>query len=162
VHGYTPGRYLLTQLAELPLGGDSAEATSVAYQRIHDKYLAKLDEHRGLKVIAVFTHGPGNIFNTKHKVDSIADLAGLKFRVGGGMVNEMGKLMGANVTLKPAPASYELLSSGVMDGVFFPSESIESFKLEKLIKHQTSFPGGLYNTSFALGMNPATWNKLGK
>lgn len=162
VHGYTPGRYLLTQLAELPFGGDSAEATSVAYQRIHDKYLAKLDEHRGLKVIAVFTHGPGNIFNTKHKVDSIADLAGLKFRVGGGMVNEMGKLMGANVTLKPAPASYELLSSGVMDGVFFPSESIESFKLEKLIKHQTSFPGGLYNTSFALVMNPATWNKLGK
>ncbi len=162
VHGYTPGRYLLTQLVELPFGGDSAEATSVAYQRIHEKYLAKLDEHRGLKVIAVFTHGPGHIFNTKHKVDSIADLAGLKFRVGGGMVNEMGKAMGANVTLKPAPASYELLSSGVMDGVFFPAESIESFKLEKLIKYQTSFPGGLYNTSFAIVMNPATWNKIPK
>lgn len=162
VHGYTPGRYLLTQMAELPFGGDNPVATSVAYQRIHEKYLAKVDEHRGLKVLAVFTHGPGMVFNTKRPINSIADMQGLKFRVGGGMVNEVGKALGANVTLKPAPASYELISSGVMDGLFFPAESIESFKLEKLIRHRTDFPGGLYNTSFAFVMNPATWNKISK
>ena len=78
----------------------------------------------------MFTHGPGNVFNTQ-QADPIDDLAGLKFRVGGGMVNDMGKAIGVNVTLKPAPASYELLSSGVMDGVFFPAESIESFKLDE-------------------------------
>jgi TRAP-type C4-dicarboxylate transport system substrate-binding protein len=89
-------------------------------------------------------------------------MQGLKFRVGGGMVNDVGKAMGVNVTLKPAPESYELVSSGVMDGVFFPAESIESFKLEKLIKHKTTFPGGLYNTSFAFVMNEATWNKISK
>ena len=162
VHGYTPGRYVLTQLVELPFGGDNPVATSVAFQRVHDKYLAKLDEHRGLKVIAVFTHGPGIVFNTKRPIDSVADMQGLKFRVGGGMINEIGKALGLNVTLKPAPASYELLSSGVMDGTFFPAESIESFKLEKLIKYRTDFPGGLYNTSFAMVMNPATWNKISK
>ncbi len=162
VHGYTPGRYLLTQMVELPFGGDNPVATSVAYQRVHDKYLAKLDEHRGLKVLAVFTHGPGIVFNTKRPVGSLADMQGLKFRVGGGMVNEVGKALGVNVTLKPAPESYELLSSGVMDGVFFPAESIESFKLEKLIKHRTDFPGGLYNTSFAFVMNQGTWNKISK
>ncbi len=162
VHGYTPGRYVLTQLAELPFGGDNPVATSVAFQRVHDKYLAKLDEHRGLKVIAVFTHGPGIVFNTKRPIDSVADMQGLKFRVGGGMINEIGKALGLNVTLKPAPASYELLSSGVMDGTFFPAESIESFKLEKLIKYRTDFPGGLYNTSFAMVMNPGTWNKISK
>jgi len=89
-------------------------------------------------------------------------MQGLKFRVGGGMVNEVGKAMGVNVTLKPAPESYELVSSGVMDGVFFPAESIESFKLEKLIKHKTTFPGGLYNTSFAFVMNEGTWNRIAK
>jgi TRAP-type C4-dicarboxylate transport system substrate-binding protein len=162
VHGYTPGRYLLTQMVELPFGGDNPVATSVAYQRIHDKYLAKADEHRGLKVLAVFTHGPGIVFNTKRPVSSLADMQGLKFRVGGGMVNEVGKALGVNVTLKPAPESYELLSSGVMDGVFFPAESIESFKLEKLIRHRTDFPGGLYNTSFAFVMNQGTWNKISK
>jgi len=33
VHGYTPGRYLMTGLAEFPFLGDDSVATSVAYQR---------------------------------------------------------------------------------------------------------------------------------
>ena len=162
VHGYTPGRYVLTQMAELPFLGDSAEATSVAYQRIWDRHFAKANEMKGLKVIAVFTHGPGMVFNTKKPIANLADLQGLKFRVGGGMVNEVGKALGANVTLKPAPESYELLSSGVMDGTWFPAESVESFKIDKVIKHKTTFPGGLYNTSFAFVMNEAAWNKISK
>ncbi|MCP5266696.1 MAG: TRAP transporter substrate-binding protein [Burkholderiaceae bacterium] len=162
VHGYTPGRYLLTKMAELPFLGDSPIASSVAYQRIYEKHLAKFNEHRGLHVLSVFTHGPGVIFNGKRAVNGAADLEGLKFRVGGGMVNDVGKALGANITLKPAPQSYELLSSGVVDGVFFPDESITSFRLEKLIKYATTFPGGLYNTSFAFVMTPATWKKIPK
>ncbi|MFZ4760908.1 MAG: TRAP transporter substrate-binding protein [Burkholderiaceae bacterium] len=163
VHGYTPGRYVMTQMAELPFLGDSSESTSIAYQRMYDKYLSKVgNEHKGLKVIAVFTHGPGIVFNTKKPINSLADLQGLKFRVGGGMVNEIGKALGANITLKPAPESYELLSSGVMDGTWFPAESVESFKIDKVIKHKTTFPGGLYNTSFAFVMNEGTWNKISK
>jgi TRAP-type C4-dicarboxylate transport system substrate-binding protein len=162
VQGYTPGRFVITKIAEMPFLGESAVATSVAYQRIHDKHLAKLDEHKGLKVLAVFTHGPGVIFNNKKAVNTLADMDGIKFRVGGGVVNDVGKALGVNMTLKPAPQSYELLSSGVVDGVWFPDESIVSFKLDKLIKHRTAVPGGLYNTSFAFVMNPATWAKIGK
>jgi TRAP-type C4-dicarboxylate transport system substrate-binding protein len=162
VHGYTPGRFTLTQVAELPFLGDSAEANSVAYQRIFDRHLSKLGEHKGVKVLAVFTHGPGIIFNTKRPITSLADMQGLKFRVGGGMVNEVGKALGANVTLRPAPESYEMLSSGVMDGTFFPAESVESFRLDKLVKHRTTFPGGLYNTSFVFIMNEATWARIPK
>ncbi len=160
VQGYTPGRYTLTKMAEFPFLGNDATATSVAYQRIYQKYLAKFDEHRGLHVITVFTHGPGVIFNNKRPVKTLADLDGIKFRVGGGVVNDVGKAIGANMTLKPAPQSYELLSSGVVDGVWFPNESVEGFKLEKLLKYATSMPGGLYNTSFAMVMNPATWAKI--
>jgi TRAP-type C4-dicarboxylate transport system substrate-binding protein len=160
VHGYTPGRYVLTQVAELPFSGDSAEATSVAYQRIFAKYLAGLVDHKGMKVLAVFTHGPGGIYNTQRPIRAAKDLGGLKFRVGGGVVNDIGAALGANVTVKPATESYELLSTGVMDGVFFPAESIVSFKLEKLLKHRTAFPGGLYNTSFAFVMNEGTWKRI--
>ncbi len=162
VHGYTPGRYELTKIAELPGLGDSAIATSVAYQRIYNKHLAKFNEDRGLHVISRFTHGPGVIFNNKRPIKTLADLDGIKFRVGGGVVNEIGKKLNVNMTLKPAPQSYELLSSGVVDGVWFPQESITSFKLEKLIKYRTTVPGGLYNTSFALVMNPDTWNSIPK
>ena len=162
VPGYTPGRFVLTQLTELPFAGESAEVTSVAYQRIYEKHLAAVDEYTGVKVLAVFTHGPGGIYNNTRPVKSAADLQGLKFRVGGGMVNEIGKALGANVTVKPATESYELLSTGVMDGVFFPSESIASFKLEKLLRYRTEFPGGLYNTSFAFVMNAGTWSQIPK
>lgn len=162
VHGYTPGRYDLTQLAELPFFGDSAIATSVAYERIYRKYLEKFDEHRGLHVITMFTHGPGIIFNNKQPIRTLADLEGIKFRVGGGVVNDIGKKLNVNMTLKPAPQSYELMSSGVVDGVWFPSESITGFNLEKLVKYRTSIPGGLYNTSFAFVMNPDTWKRIDK
>jgi TRAP-type C4-dicarboxylate transport system substrate-binding protein len=159
VDGYTPGRFINTQVAEFPFLGDSAVPTSVAYQRIYDKHFAPLGEHRGVKVLAVFTHGPGIIFNSKQPVKTVEDASKLKFRIGGGNINELSKLMGFNTTLKPAPESFELLSTGVMDGTFFPDESIASFKLS-MIKHATIFPGGLYNTSFVFMMNPAKYNAL--
>ena len=154
VQGYTPGRFVTTQIAEFPFLGDSAEATSVAFQRVYAKTPAMAEEHKGVKVLAVFTHGPGIVFNTKRPIASVADLSGLKFRIGGGMVNEITKALGMNVTLKPAPESYELLSSGVMDGTLFPAESVEGFKIDKIIKYATTFPGGLYNTSLRVHDEP--------
>lgn len=160
VHGYTPGRFVYTQMAEFPFLGDTSEPISVAFNKVASKYPAFGSEHQGVKVLAYFTHGPGIVFNTKKPVTQVADLQGLKWRVGGGMVNEISKTLGMNVTLKPAPDSYELLAGGVMDGTLFPAESTESFKIDKIIKHATFFPGGLYNTSFVFMMNQATYDKL--
>jgi TRAP-type C4-dicarboxylate transport system substrate-binding protein len=160
VHGYTPGRFVTTQMGEFSFLGNSAEAVSVAFQHAYDKNPAMAAEHKGVKVLAVFTHGPGIVYNTKRPITKMDDLSGLKFRVGGGMVNEISKALGMNVTLKPANEAYELLSSGVMDGTLFPAESIESFKLDKTVKYATQFPGGLYNTSFVFMMNQAKWDSL--
>jgi len=159
VDGYTPGRFVFTQVAEFPFLGDSAVSTSVAYQRIYDKHFAPLGEHRGVKALAVFTHGPGIIFNTKRPVTSAAEAGALKFRIGGGNINELSRAMGWNTTLRPAPESYEMLSTGVMDGTFFPDESVASFRLD-MVKHATTFPGGLYNTSFVFMMNQDKYRSL--
>jgi TRAP-type C4-dicarboxylate transport system substrate-binding protein len=160
VHGYTPGRFVLTQMAEFPFLGNTAEPLSIAFNKVAMKYPQFNAEHQGVKVLTYFTHGPGIVFNTKRPIAQAEDLQGLKFRVGGGMVNEIAKSLGMNVTLKPAPDSYELLSGGVMDGTLFPAESIESFKIDKIVKHATTFPGGLYNTSFVFIMNQARYDKL--
>ena len=159
VDGYTPGRFVFTQVAEFPFLGDSATATSVAFQRIYSKYFAPLGEHRGVKTLAVFTHGPGIIFTVKQPVNSSTEAAKLKFRIGGGNINELSKLMGWNTTLKPATDSFELLSTGVMDGTFFPDESLQSMRLS-MVKYATTFPGGLYNTSFVFMMNQAKYDSL--
>lgn len=162
VIGYTPGRFPLSEIADMPLMADSAETNSVAFQRLTARQPAMMAEYKDVKVLALFTHGPGVVFNTRREVATLSELQQLKFRVGGGVVNEVGKLLGANTTLKPATESYELLSSGVMDGVWLPFESIATYKLDKLVKHATVFPGGLYSSGFIVMMNKKRWEALSK
>lgn len=162
VHGYTPGRFVLTKMTEFGFLGDSAESISVAYERMYKKHLAKFDEHKGVKVISVFAHGPGQMYSVKTPIKSLADLSGMKVRVGGGVVNDVTTALGANPLLKPASESFQILNSGVADGIFFPGESIAGFKLTSVIRHATIVPGGLYNTSFAMMINPAKFNALPK
>jgi len=160
VHGFTPGRFPLAEITEFPFLGDSAELTSVAYQRIYDRILSKADEHKGVKTLAVFTHGPGQIFNTRRPVVEAKDLDGLKMRVPGGMINQTSKAFGVTPILKPPAEIYEMLSSGVADGVFFPKEAVFTFKVIPVLKHATYIPGGLYNVSIMYVMNPAAWSKI--
>jgi len=159
---YTPARHALPAIAELPGAGATATINSVAFSRIHWKHFHKVGEYNGVKLIAVFTHGPGQMFNTKRPINSLADLKGMKIRTGGGIAEKFGNILGASAFVKPAPESYELLASGVADGVFFPMESIISFKLDKVLKHATIFPGGFYSSSFGFFMNQEKWNKLSK
>jgi TRAP-type C4-dicarboxylate transport system substrate-binding protein len=158
---YTPARHILPLMPELPGGGDTALVNSVAYSRIHWKYFQKVGEYRGVKLLGVFTHGPGQMF-TKKPVAGIGDVQGLKIRTGGGVAEQVAKALGASAFVKPAPESYELLSSGVADGVFFPLESIISFKLDTVLEQATLFPGGMYSSAFGFFMNEEKWNKLPK
>jgi TRAP-type transport system periplasmic protein len=158
---YTPARHILPLLPELPGGGDTALANSIAYSRIHWKYFQKVGEYKGVKLLGVFTHGPGQMF-TKRSIASINDVQGLKIRTGGGVAEAVAKALGASAFVKPAPESYELLKSGVADGVFFPLESIISFKLDTVLEQATLFPGGMYSSAFGFFMNEDRWNKLAK
>jgi len=158
---YTPARHILPLMPELPGGGETALANSVAYSRIHWKYFQKAGEYKGVKLLGVFTHGPGQMF-TKRPINGIGDVQGLKIRTGGGIAEAVAKALGASAFVKPAPESYELLKSGVADGVFFPMESIISFKLDTVVEQATLFPGGMYSSAFGFFMNEDKWNKLPK
>ena len=158
---YTPARHILPMLAELPGAGETALVNSVAYSRIYWKHFHKVGEYKGVKLLGVFTHGPGQLF-TKRLVNGIGDIQGLKIRTGGGVAEAVAKALGASAFVKPAPESYELLKGGVADGVFFPMESIISFKLDTVLEQATLFPGGMYSSSFGFFMNEDKWNKLPK
>mgnify|MGYP000607371726 CR=1 FL=1 len=158
--GYTPGRFTLFKMVEFPFAGDSAEATSVAYWRTYKKYLEKAGEYKDVKVLGLFTHGPGAIHNTKRDIRSQEDFANLKMRVGGGFMNDLAQGLGAVTLQKPSPSSYELLSSGVADGTLFPLESVVSFNVQDIVKHTTLIPGGLYNFGFFLVMNRDRFDEL--
>lgn len=159
-HSYYPGRFELMKIAILPFSGNSAQSTSVATWRIYDKYLRGANEHRGVKLLGVYGHGPGGVYTTSRKIEKIEDFEGLKVRIGGGISADVAMALKANPVVKPAPESYELMSTGVVDGVFFPPESVASFRLETIVKHATLFPGGLYSDLHGVLMNEKAFAKL--
>lgn len=159
VHGYTPGKFKATKLAELPGNKGNAQEMSIAFQRTHEKFFAAAKEAKGVEVLANFVHGPG-MLNSKEKITSYKDVKGLKLRVGGGVANAVGKALGVAGVNVPAPAVYETIASGVAEGVFFPGESLYSFKIAELIQHSFKNPDGMYTTSFAVLLNSDSYADL--
>ena len=159
-HSYYPGRFDLMKVATLPFSGNSSQSTSLAAWHLFDKYLRDANEHRGVKVLGIYGHGPGAVHTTSKVVEKVKDFDGLKIRVGGGMAADVAKVLNVNAVVKPAPDSYELLSTGVVDGVFFPTESLASFRLDDIVRHTTLFPGGLYSDTHAVIMNEQAFQRL--
>ncbi|MBR9867184.1 MAG: TRAP transporter substrate-binding protein [Oceanospirillales bacterium] len=152
-HGYVPGRFKLTQAVEQPLLGASAEAASVAHWRVHQKYFAKANEHDGLELLGLFTHGPGQI-HTAEPLSSLDGLKGKKIRLGGGIQGEIGARMGVTAVGAPAPKVYEMMQQGVIDGVFIPMGEQKSLRLHEVARNVVALPGGMYLGSFGIFMNP--------
>ncbi|MDF3416557.1 TRAP transporter substrate-binding protein [Sulfitobacter sp. M57] len=158
-HGYTPGRFVGTKLVEVPGYEGNAEAASVAHWRVHDAMLAQLDEHRGVKVIALTTHGPGQIHSNK-EVATLDDLSGLKTRLGGGVSADVGAELGLVGIQVPAPKVYETLDSGAADAVAMNMGERISFKLNEVAKNVYEMPGGFYRGSFSVILSQETFDSL--
>lgn len=159
VPGYSPARYPTTRAVELPLLGSTATALSVAYWRTQVAHFNKTKEFENVKLLGVFTHGPGQII-AKKPITNLDDVKGMKLRVGGGMVRELANMLGVVSIAVPVTQAYEVLSKGVADGIFFPPEGAMSFKLVPVLSHYYEVPGGLYNSAFALVMNKKKWDSL--
>ena len=161
IPAYTPGRFVLTEIAELPFLDAPSSVVSVAYWRTHVKFLAKANEYAGVKLVAVSVTTPG-ILHTKFPVNSISDLKGKKFRVPGGVAGLIAKRVGIVGVHAPAPKVYEMLQQGVIEGVFMPPETSNSFKLKEVTTNMTVIPGGLYMSAFFLIINPDAFAKMSK
>lgn len=162
VQNYTPGRFRTSELAEMPFLGDSTAARSLAYWKVFNNTLIKANEYDRVKVLAVFTHGPGEAFSKADSMTSVDTFDGMKIRVGGGMAHDVSLAVGGVPIEGPVSKAYELLSQGVADGIFFPFESIHSFGLTPLMKSGLTVPGGLYSTSMFVIMNKNKWDSLSK
>jgi len=158
-HGYSPGRFVATKMIELPGYEGNAEAASVAYWRAHEQFLAGADEHKGVKLVALMTHGPGVLHSNTH-VTSLDQISGMKLRLGGGVSGDVGTALGATGIRVPAPKVYETLDSNAADGVMMPMEGKAGFKLYEVAKNTYTVPGGFYRGSFAVIMNSDTFDGL--
>jgi TRAP-type transport system periplasmic protein len=159
LHGGTPGRFPLTEIINLPfMVGSSEIGTKVLNDAgLRAKYLDA--EHKGLKVLMLFTHQPGGPHTTKKAIRNLDDFKGLRLRFASPTVRDLVGALGATPVGVPPTEIAEQLSKGTIDGAFMDYGGVGiAFKLGGTIKYSTELYA--YVTSFGLGMNEDFWAKL--
>jgi len=159
LHGATPGRFQLSELIQLPYVVGSAE---IGTQVINDAGLrAKYfdPEHRGMKVLLLLTHQPGNVHTTRKPIRTADDMRGLRIRFSGPVIRDfISKLGGTAVGVQPNE-QLEQLQKGVLDGTFIDYGGAGvAFKMGGTIKYSTEMYS--YVSSFGIGMNPDFYKGL--
>lgn len=160
IHGYTPGVFPLSEMPELPFITKSAEANTVAYWRVFKKMFEPAGMHKEVQTLTMFLHVPGQIYNNKREIKSLADIKGLKIRIPNFVTSDAIRRLGGVPVAAPVTKLRDGLAKGVFDGTCFTDEAVYAFKIGRFVKHATHIPGGLYNLSFALVMNKSKWNKI--
>lgn len=158
VAAYTPGRFVMYRMAEVPFATPNAATGSEGFHKWYVKNGFDKVEFKGAVLVSAFVHGPG-LLHSKKEIKSVADIKGVKIRVGGGGVLMARSLGGVPVAMS-ATKAHESLQRGTTDAAFFPWEAVHGFKLAKLVKYHLEIPGGLYTTPFMVAMNKKRFDGL--
>ena len=154
-----PDAFPLTEFVNLPYLIGSAEiGTKVLNDpELRGKYLDA--EHKGVKVLLLLTHQPGNVNTTKKAIRTLEDMKGLRIRFASPTIRELIAALGATPVGVPPTEQVEQLQKGTIDGTFIDYGGAGiAFKMAGVVKHTTELYS--YVTSFGVVMNPDFWNKL--
>jgi TRAP-type C4-dicarboxylate transport system substrate-binding protein len=158
-HGGTPGRFPLTELINLPYMVGSADAGTRVLNdpELRQKYLDP--EHKGVKVLVLFTHPPGQVHTVRKPVKTLADLKGQRVRFPSPPVRDFLEALGATPVGVAPTEMVEQLQKGAVDGVMIDYGGAGiAFRMGGVVKYTTEL--NAYVTSFGLAMNEDVWKKL--
>lgn len=158
VTAYTPGRFTMLEANALPFICPNAEACSGATWKWYTEHGLEKKEFTDTKLLTVFVHGPGNVHTTK-PAKTLEQIKGIKVRAGGAGV-PIAKALGMSAVAMPATKAHEALQRGTVEGVLFPWEAMNSFRLMDLVKYHLEVPGGMYAATFVIVINPKSFAKL--
>jgi TRAP-type transport system periplasmic protein len=159
LHGATPGRFPLTELVQVPYLVGSAEiGTKVLNDpELRSKYLDS--EHRGVKVLLLLTHQPGNVHTTKKPIRAAEGMKGLRLRFASPTIRDFVAALGGTPVGVLPTEQVEQLQKGTIDGVFIDYGGAGiAFKMGGILKYSTEMYS--YVSSFGVAMNPDFWDKL--
>ncbi|MCF3592800.1 TRAP transporter substrate-binding protein [Rhodobacteraceae bacterium LMO-12] len=159
VLGYTPGRFPMTEVFELPyIVTDARAASSAFWQMMGEQFYEA--EFQDVKMLGGWVHGPG-VIHSAEPVTSPSDFNGMKIRGASRQVNALLKELGATPVGMPIPSVPEALSKHVIDGATMPWEVTKALKVPELVTNHTEFTGPmLYTVAFVLVMNHDKYNSL--
>jgi TRAP-type C4-dicarboxylate transport system substrate-binding protein len=159
---YSAGRFVKSEVFELPFFTRSAKGSSQAYWDYVQK--SALDEYQGVRPIFLHTND-GSSFHmmTPKGVHSLDELKGLKIRAATRLNSRMLAALGATPVQMPLPAVPEAMAKGVIDGAMVPWEGVPAAKLQEIAKSHLDAPAGqpkFSNSIFAFVMNQARYDSL--
>ena len=156
-HGYTSGRFPLTQIAELPGLSNSATQMGCMLQTLYeDGTLAK--EHEDSHLLFMYGAGPGTLHTTNKLIRTPEDMKGMRIRRPSAVAGDIIESMGASPVGLPANDMYTSLQRGVVDGLSFPWEAVTTFKIDEITKYHTNIP--FYSSALMVTMNKDSYEKL--
>jgi TRAP-type C4-dicarboxylate transport system substrate-binding protein len=156
VTGWTPGRFPMSSVIELPYMHRTAAVGSQMLAELWPKYLSK--EYDDVLVLYMNVHPAGHIHTHSKLVRTLEDFKGMKIRTPTAVVGDMLDTLGATKVGMPANQIYESMSNKVIDGFGMPFEALPSFKLIEVSRYHTEV--GMYTTAFAMFMNKARFDSL--
>jgi TRAP-type C4-dicarboxylate transport system substrate-binding protein len=151
---YQPGRFVISEAVDLPLGFSSARSASLTLLDLIEKYKAK--EFADVKILTLFTCPPANIM-TREPVKTLADLKGKELRVAGTQADII-KLLGGIPVAMPQSDTPEALQKGVVKGHVSSMEVLKDFNYAAYTANATI--ANLWVVSFGVVMNKAKWAAL--
>lgn len=160
LHGATPGRFPVTELAGLPLtapaAGNESAITSKRLTELAPEYLAK--EHEGTRILWMAVTPPLKIHLKSADPSDLSVFEGLRIRYAGTIWQQVIEALGASPVPVPPAESADALGKGVIDGASFPFEATESFDLAPVVKY--SMEPGLASATFAVVLGDQAYDRL--
>jgi TRAP-type C4-dicarboxylate transport system substrate-binding protein len=158
LHGYTPGRFPLTGVTELPFMGEDATDATRIFWGLHEMFPDIAEEHEGTKIGWLFKNDPAQLLTVDKPIHSPEDLQGLRIRTPSPSANGILESYGAIPVSMPMGDVYEAMQRGVVDGALAPASVITNFQLADVTNYITK--GNFYTSSIFVVINPATWSKI--
>jgi len=156
VTGWTPGRFPMSSVIELPYMHRTAAVGSQMLADLWPQYLSK--EYDDVYVLYMNVHPAGHIHTHSKLIRTLDDFKGMKIRTPTAVVGDMLDTLGATKVGMPANQIYESMSNKVVDGFGMPYEALPPFKLIEVSRYHTEV--GMYTTAFAMFMNKAKFDSL--
>lgn len=158
--GYSPGRFPLQSMGELPFLSEHMTIAAPAFDRLYRQQFEQFDSFPGTHVLSIYTTLPAHVFTNKRLIKSVGDFKGLKLRSSNPTSADMLDSLGAVPVQKSASEFYELISSGIIDGALSEPQTVVNFNVENYLKYVTVVPGGLGQSVMALVINERKWNTI--
>ena len=154
---FHPGRFLRTEVFELPFLEGGASAATFALQDYYERHLR--DEYRDYEVLLLYAQEPAAL-HVRRPVRRLEDLKGLKIRAPGRAGGVLLRGAGAVAIGAPPAQLPHLLAQGLLDGYVAPLAAIADYELGKLVRHHVRFDAGLGTSVLAMLMNRASYAAL--